>query len=136
LSRADGTGELLLAAHHGGAVLSSAGTPPDLAGRMQVGTASVDSLVECRRLRPPDLVKLDVEGAEMEVLEGMVAVIRRWGPTLVLELDDETLEKCEAKVSACQKFLTGLGYSTELLANSYPEGPWYVRHFVARRPAG
>lgn len=133
LSCIDGRGELMLAQHVGGAVLKTAGTPPDLVGSMMVETASLDTLVERQQIRPPNVVKIDVEGAEMEVLKGMVRVLRRCAPTIVLELDDETVEECEKKVSLCRSFLHEFGYRTELLENSYPDGPWFVRHFVARR---
>lgn len=135
LSRDDGTAELLLAHHAGGAVLKSAGTPPDLAGSLMVQTASVDSLVEQQRIKLPDVVKIDVEGAEMDVLHGMQEVLRKWGPTVILELDDESAAGCEAKVSLCQAFLHKFGYQTDLIPNAYPDGKWFVRHFIARLSA-
>jgi FkbM family methyltransferase len=133
LSCVDGRGELLLAHHVGGAVLKSAGTPPDLAGSITVETASLDTLVEHQQIKPPNVVKIDVEGAEMEVLQGMQRVLRQWAPTVILELDDETAEACEKKVSSSRSFLQNLGYRTELLPNSYPDGRWFVRHVLARR---
>lgn len=133
LSCVDGRGELLLAHHVGGAVLKSAGTPPDLAGRIDVETASLDTLVDRGQVKPPNVIKIDVEGAEMEVLQGMQRVLRQWSPTVILELDDEATGVCERKVSTCRSFLQDLGYQTELLPNSYPEGRWVVRHVLARR---
>jgi len=133
LSGVDGRDELLLARHIGGAVLRSAGTPPDHVGGMDVETASLDTLVERGRIRPPDVVKIDVEGAEMDVLRGMQRALRRWAPTLVLELDDETAAACESKVAACSSFLQALGYRTQLLPGSYPDGRWFVRHLLAQR---
>jgi len=132
LSSVDGKEELLLAHHIGGAVLKSAGTPPDLAGSLVVETATLDTLVERRRIKPPNILKIDVEGAEMEVLKGMERVLREWTPTVLLELDDEAAAACEEKVSVCRSFLHDLGYRTELLPNSYPDGRWFVRHFLAR----
>jgi FkbM family methyltransferase len=129
----DGREELLLAHHVGGAVLKSAGTPPDLAGSLMVETASLDTLVERQRIKPPNIVKIDVEGAEMDVLQGMERVLRKWAPILFVELDDETAAACEKKVSMCRSFLHDLGYQSELLPNAYPDGPWFVRHFLAQR---
>jgi FkbM family methyltransferase len=133
LSSVDGRDELLLARHVGGAVLRSAGTPPDRAGGMDVETASLDTLVERGRVKPPGVVKIDVEGAEMDVLRGMDRVLRRWAPAVVVELDDETVGACEQKVSSCRSFLHDLGYRTELLSSSYPDGRWFVRHVLAQR---
>jgi FkbM family methyltransferase len=132
LCREDGMGELLLTHYVGGAVLKSVGTPPlDLSGSVMVETACLDRLVDRQHIKPPNIVKIDVEGAEMDVLLGMESILRRWHPKIVLELDDETEAGCEDKVSACQSFLHNLGYQTELLANAYPNTSWYVRHFIA-----
>jgi FkbM family methyltransferase len=133
LARSDGAAELLLAQHVGGAVLADAGAPPDPAGRLTVATAAVDSLLARGELAPPRLVKIDVEGAEMDVLAGMERTLREYAPTLVLELDDATLTECERKVNTCRDFLESLGYRTEPLPNSYRDGKWYVRHFLATR---
>lgn len=133
LCREDGRGELLLAHHDGGAVLKSTGTPPpDLTGSVMVETASLDTLVDRQHLKPPNIIKIDVEGAEMDVLLGMESILRRWHPKIILELDDETATGCENKVSSCRSFLHDLGYQTEVLANAYPNSSWYVRHFIAR----
>jgi FkbM family methyltransferase len=136
LSNRSGTQELLLAQHVGGAVLKSVGTPPpDPAGSVMVETASVDRLIEQGHLRPPDIVKIDVEGAEMEVLYGMEIVLRDWAPTLILELDDETAAGCERKIERCQSFFQNFGYTMEPLPDSYPDGRWFVRHFRVTKDA-
>ncbi|MBK7665078.1 MAG: FkbM family methyltransferase [Sterolibacteriaceae bacterium] len=133
LTRDDGEAELLLARHVGGAVLKSAGSPPDLAGSLMVQTASADSLIARLHLASPNFVKIDVEGAEMDVLVGMEVLLREKSPIVVLELDDEKLEACETKVAACRRFLEYLGYETADLPNSYRDGRWFVRHFCAQR---
>ena len=132
LCQVDGTEQLLLARHVGGATLQSAGVPPDHTGSLMVRTAAVDTLVKNRAIPPPNIVKIDVEGAELDVLRGMERVLRTWGPAVIVEVDDQTAAGCEEKVSSCQTFLRGLGYHVELLPNSYPDGKWFVRHFAAR----
>jgi FkbM family methyltransferase len=134
LSRVNGQGELLLARHVGGAVLKGAGVPPDLEGHLMVEIRTVDSLIEAEQIPPPNFVKIDVEGAEMDVLQGMENALMRYAPAVLAELDDETVTRCERKVSLCESFLQDLGYRTQLLSNAYPDGRWFVRHFIARRP--
>jgi FkbM family methyltransferase len=131
-SNESGMSELLLAHHIGGAVLKNVGVPPDLAGSLIVETVSIDTLVEDRQIKPPRFIKIDVEGAEMEVLQGMQRVLNAWGPTVILELDDESADACEEKVRVCQRFLQDLDYRMEFLPASYPDSKWFVRHFVAR----
>ncbi len=129
-----GRSELLLARYAGGAVLKSAGTPPDLSGCISVETATIDDLVKRQELRPPDIVKIDVEGAERNVLQGMVDTLRRRGPTVVMEFDDAVEAKCLEKMGACRKLLETVQYETTVLPNSYRDGNWFVRHLVAQRP--
>lgn len=133
VSHEDGSSELLLARHVGGAMLKSAGTPPDLAGRIMVATARLDTLAGSGKVRPPNFVKIDVEGAELGVLLGMGGILRRFGPKLLMEFDDQSERGCASKLSACRDFLETLGYRTEPLPHSYRHLGWFVRHFTATR---
>jgi len=130
-SERSGPSELLLAEYAGGAVLKGAGSPPDLAGSLTVDTSTIDDLVTHKKMRPPDAVKIDVEGAELAVLRGMVETLRKWAPRLIVEVDDAEQGKCEEKLWACCAFLKDLHYDSEVLENSYRDGNWFVRHFVA-----
>jgi FkbM family methyltransferase len=134
VSNRDGSSDLLLARHVGGAMLEEAGTPPDLAGRLTVRTATLDKLVEDREIPPPSFVKIDVEGAELSVLRGMQRILRESRPTVLLELDDSTEQGCEQKVTDCQALLLELGYRVEPIPGAYADGRWFVRHFVAQAP--
>jgi FkbM family methyltransferase len=132
VSHHTGKSELYLAHYAGGAALKSAGVPPDLAGTIVVDTSSIDDLVNLRRIRPPDIVKIDVEGAELEVLHGMLQVLMEWTPKVILEVDDADETRCEGKLASCRKFLADLHYRCEVLPKSYKDGGWFVRHLVAR----
>lgn len=132
VSHQAGRSELYLAHYAGGAALKSAGVPPDLAGSIVVDTSPIDDLVKRRRIRPPDVVKIDVEGAEKDVLQGMLDVLREWKPKVILEVDDADETRCDGKLAACREFLQDLHYRCEVLPNSYRDGKWFVRHFIAR----
>jgi len=128
-----GKSELLLASYAGGAVLKDAGVPPDFSGSTFVETSTIDDFLKLQDIRPPDVVKIDVEGAELHVLNGMVETLRKWSPKFIIEVDDSSKTKCMEKLSACRAFLANLHYKSEIIANSYNDGNWFVRHLVARR---
>ncbi len=71
-----GRGQLLLAHHIRRHALASAGAPPDMSGRLEVSLVAIDDAIAHRGLRPPSLVIIDVEGAEIDVLGGMTETLR------------------------------------------------------------
>lgn len=124
--------ELILAQHIGGAMLASAGTPPDFAGSVQVDVVSLDDVIGTRKLRRPTLVKIDVEGAEMDVLQGMRRTLCSARPTLIYEVDDETRNGLEEKCGEIASFLDSAGYKIWPLPTSYANASWHVEHMLAR----
>lgn len=130
-----GMAELNLAQHIGGAMLASVGAPPDQRGSVAVETVALDDFIATLGLRPPSLVKVDVEGAELDVLRGMAATLNAHGPVLIAEIDDATEAGLEQKTRELSALLTGLGYELSGLIPSYPGIGWRVAHFVGRRIA-
>jgi len=59
------------------------GAQVETAEMRSVATLRIDTLV--KSLRPPTVIKIDVEGAEMKVLEGGQETISRWRPTMLVE---------------------------------------------------
>lgn len=53
-----------------------------------VATRSLDEVVASERLDRVDVVKIDVEGAELSVLSGAVDTLERHRPTVLVEADD------------------------------------------------
>lgn len=60
--------------------------------------------------RAPNIVKIDVEGAEGEVIRGAAALLREVRPLLFLELHMDVLERRGESVDALLSQLTGCGY--------------------------
>ena len=63
---------------------------------VEVKVVALDELVERGDLRPPALVKIDVEGAELSVIEGMRRTLERHRPAVVCELHDTGAEVAAA----------------------------------------
>lgn len=72
--------------------LSTLPPPPHPAGTIDVTGVSIDELMAKELIMPPDVIKLDVEGAEKEVLVGMRETMRACRPRVVCELHDTWTE--------------------------------------------
>ena len=126
-----GRATLLLTRHPGGATLSTAETPPDLVGRRTVAVAAIDNQVDGGTIRPPSVVKIDVEGGEIEVLKGMTRTIAAARPVVILELDDATEAGMARKLAEVNSFFSTAGYATRRLDSSYAQESWQVLHLEA-----
>lgn len=129
-----GTGQLALAEYSGGAVLAEVAKPPDWAGMLQVRLSSIDDLIERDGLTPPSFVKIDVEGAELGVLEGMDRTVARHRPVILYEIDDAEPEPLRRKHAMCEQWLAARGYRVAEVADSYPGANWLVKHYIATLP--
>ena len=70
---------------------------------------TVDSIVTSKNLSRIDVVKIDVDGGEMDVLEGMRETIEKFHPKMSVELHSpELYERVKA-------FLEGYGYDMKLV---------------------
>jgi FkbM family methyltransferase len=80
-----------------------------LAVGAQHETIELRTLDDEQGLEPPDLVKIDVEGFELEVLKGAVRTLER-RPNLFLEMHGVDLEDKRSRVAAIAGFLWKIGY--------------------------
>jgi FkbM family methyltransferase len=126
-----GSGLLNLAAYSGGAALASVEAPPDPAGSQSVDLITIDAAIQQLGLPPPHLVKIDVEGAELEVLEGMAATAAGHRPVVVVEVDAASPEPLQRKQTDCEQWLQQHGYRVSVLPDSYVGARWLVKHLVA-----
>ena len=107
---------------------------PDRKGSSTVVVAMhrLDSLVLKGTLPPPQTIKIDVEGAEVSVLDGASAILRDYHPTLFIEAHTSDLK------SSCTTRLQQLGYKVTVLetglAPDLPNDP-ELCHLMAVHPA-
>lgn len=107
------------------------------AGTMNL--APMDAVVAARSLPPPSFIKLDVEGAELDVLRGGEAVLRASRPDLFIELHGNgTVEKAEGAARLCE-FLADRGYTlyhVESGGRVMPVAPPGMGHLLCLARAG
>ena len=80
-----------------------------------VATASLDALIVQHGIQRLDGLKIDVEGAELSVLEGAESAIRRWHPWIVLEVNQETCRAAGYEAPDLLHLLSAWGYRFELI---------------------
>jgi len=81
------------------------------AGSVQVAVDSLDRQVAAHHFPKPDLIKIDVEGFEMDVLLGMSETIRNHKPKLYIEIHGVDAESKIANVRKVVEFLSGWAYT-------------------------
>lgn len=131
-----GLSTLQLAAYAGGHALTSAAAPPDQVAAVTVEVVALDDFVALPGVRPPDVVKIDVEGAELDVLAGMAGLLATRAPVLLLELDAASAAEHERKAAEVAAWLTAHCYDMSRLPDGYPGDGWVVSHWVCRGEAG
>ena len=92
--------------------LCAHGTTDD--GRMKaihVRTLALDDFLEERGLDRLDFLKIDVEGADLDVLRGAERTIRRLQPALMVEYEPEWLRAYGERPEALLEFVERLGYT-------------------------
>jgi FkbM family methyltransferase len=73
-----------------------------------------------QRKKRIDLIKIDVEGYEMNVLLGGKKRINEYKPIMIIEINNETLNNYKYNVSDIFNLLNDWSYDIYLLENGYP----------------
>jgi hypothetical protein len=95
---------------------------PSFAGAQDDGDriVTLDSFVARGKAPPPNFVKIDVDGAELDVLSGMEQIMKTVRPVVLVEVHSADLE------GSCDVFLSRCGYDVRIIKNVwwrvlYPE---------------
>ncbi|HVW96633.1 MAG TPA: FkbM family methyltransferase [Mucilaginibacter sp.] len=78
--------------------------------KQQVIIKAGDELPEVSQLTSLELIKIDVEGFEYNVLQGLAATIEKHKPRIIFEYDDNYWLRTGQKISDCYAFLKSLDY--------------------------
>lgn len=81
----------------------------------------LDDVVRDLNVAAVDLVKIDVEGYELKVLKGAESTLRRFKPTLFIELDEDNLRDQGDSASSLIAFLRRCGYDRFIQADTSRE---------------
>jgi FkbM family methyltransferase len=76
-----------------------------------VQTYTGDSLIMLKKYSPPQLIKIDVEGFELEVFKGLKNTLLEYHPTIIFEHSLYRLKERNQSKNSVTDFLESLGYS-------------------------
>lgn len=113
LSRAAGVARFNIAESPSMGRLSESGT-------LEVETASLDELLRSGRIAAPAFIKMDVEGAECDVLNGAKEMLAEHRPAILLSAHGWQQHEL------CTAFLQTTGYKLELLRDGAADGDYLV----------
>jgi FkbM family methyltransferase len=118
-------GPLSLPCSRTGQILDESATGTKLQGAMKVPTTTLDDFSETIG-RVPDMVKIDVEGHEVEVVRGAMLTLSNPKTTIILELHCETLSRKGYSPSTFLEQLEGIRPVKVLTAHGRLSSPHRV----------
>ncbi len=80
---------------------------------IEIGEApaiTLDEAVQTFELPRVDVIKMDIEGAEIRALRGAEQTLKRWRPALILEVSEVLLQQAECQSQELGRILEPLGY--------------------------
>ena len=86
----------------------------------------LDYIVKHLKLRRIDLIKIDVEGAELQVLEGSIETLHKYKPRLVVEV-------LPSNIARLMETLNRYGYEIKLLPDMKEENIIYIHAVPATK---
>jgi FkbM family methyltransferase len=95
VAAAGGEGRLQVVDDQSWSKLEEYGAHPGTEQVLDVPVIALDEEIAAGALPPPDVVKIDVEGAEIAVLEGMARTLAEHRPAIICELHDTHREFVE-----------------------------------------
>jgi FkbM family methyltransferase len=107
----DGTARFKTMADHSMGKLSTSPFQPSATSvtEQEIRVRRLDSLIAGALIPPPDILKIDIEGAEYQALMGATELIKRYRPRIYLEAHSDALEL------SCGSRLRELGYAVSTL---------------------
>lgn len=112
LSDHDGSDSFSLGADANRGGLTDVHAEPGSGGTIEVQTATIDALVAKGAIPPPSVIKMDIEGAEVEALVGAERTLIEHGPALLIEVHGRGAE--------LEALLQRLGYAASVLEADVP----------------
>ena len=85
---------------------------------LKVDATTIDAYVTKNYIEQIDLIKIDVEGAELYVLQGGIQTLQKYRPDVICEVFPELLYKAGSSVEQLRELFEGLGYQGYIITEA------------------
>ncbi|WP_343574918.1 FkbM family methyltransferase [Pseudomonas sp.] len=75
-----------------------------------ISLTTLDRYIEEHPVERLDIIKIDIEGAELACLKGATTVLNQYRPMIIIEIQSETAANAGYEQSEILRFLSGIGY--------------------------
>jgi len=99
-------------------------------GDVKVSATTIDRLVATYGIRSLYMIKVDVEGAELEVLEGARATLENLSPLVVCEVGNDYRKDVENYCAELFEFLSSVNYTCRMIDS--PSASWTISELIGR----
>lgn len=113
----EGTAQLSLP-HDGNLGMYTIGEVENSDGSVEVPLRRLEDVLAAQSLERIDVVKVDIEGAELGALESGARYIERFRPAFLIEINALALRRCGADPKALRAFFEKLGYRGWLMGRT------------------
>ena len=111
-------------------------------GGIEINTVTLPQLMASLNGNQPELIKIDIEGAELALFASAEDVLADFDGVVLVEFSKENLERAGATTEALEAMVRGLGLeicrydpTRNRLVPAQPQHPvWYENYYLCRRP--
>lgn len=90
-----------------------------------VETMTLDAYVARQNIRRVDIIKMDVEGAELQILEGGLRTIKSHSPDILMEVNVDHISRAGSSLAYLIGFFDGIGYEISKIMHDGSTKPIY-----------
>ncbi len=93
--------------------------------KVKCEVTTLDSLVQEKQISKVDLIKMDIEGAELMAIEGAQQTIDQFRPSVLMEINQGACQRMNYSSSKIDKIFLQKGYKI-FLVNTLPENSGFI----------
>ena len=85
---------------------------------MRVNVKRIDDILDEQKVLSVDFIKMDIEGSELVALKGATQTLKRFRPTILIELNEAALRSCGTSSFEVKSLLYSMDYKGSIVGTS------------------